>query len=559
MDQTTFRDLTYYQIGGPVGSVHFPSSYSSLQNLWKRLSEEGRQVAVIGAGSNVLCSDVFFDGDVVTCRFMTGWQLLSLPDSETVQILVEAGVTNTECAEIALELGFLDLAWMFRMPGQLGATVRMNARCYGGEISQVVSHVFTIQADGAMRARLGSDVFVGYKDTLLMKSKEIVAAAVIELRRPAPRTEILAFMEKCEADRHRKNHFLLPSCGSTFKNNYGVGKPSGQIFDELGFKGMRVGDAQVSETHGNFLFNCGQARAADVLELARRMSASAADHGMSLQLEVQPVGEFAATVADELQFFALDPDTVRRGSDNVMTGLTSYGSQDVQLKNRRTHFPQTLASVPFAGWNAEHGAGLGRVMMEVTQLRSIHSAARPAESSEPTDPENRAAPVLRIAFCVSDSAHLGELLDTKPPKQGFQDQLWEASVFECFIFAQEPSENYLELEVHDDRSWLAIAFDGIRKRVHSALPEMLGIKPFEESLEGQVQVGFELSFEVIAPYLRAGDLLLKGAYAGWRPSAAGRIRRYATSPPRGRESFLAAAAPDFHSRLDLIRVSLFDE
>jgi UDP-N-acetylmuramate dehydrogenase len=554
LNQTTFRDLTYYRIGGPVGSVHFPSSYAALQNLWKRLSEEGGQVALIGAGSNVLCSDEYFEGDVVSCRSMSGWQVLSSPESETMQILVEAGVTNTECAEIGLELGFIDLAWMYRMPGQLGATVRMNARCYGGEISQVVSHVFTVQPNGAMQTRIGRDVFVGYKDTSLMKSKEIVAAAVIELRRPAPRAEILAFMEQCEADRHRKNHFLLPSCGSTFKNNYAVGKPSGQIFDELGFKGMRVGDAQVSQFHGNFLFNCGNARAADVLELAGRMSASAADHGMSLELEVQPVGEFEASIAKDLRFFALDPDTVRLGSDKVMTGLTSYasqkiqGMQETQVKKGQESYPRILASVPFAGWNAEHGAGLGRVIMEVTQLRSLHTAATLAQPG---------SPLLRIAFCAADAAHLAALLATKPPRQGFQDQLWEASVFECFIFAEEPSENYLELEVHDDRSWLAIEFNGIRKRVHGPLPELQGIKPFSQSGEGRVQVGFDISLEALAPYLCAGNLLLKGAYAGWRSNAGVKVRRYATSPPRGRESFLEPAAPDFHSRLNLIQVSLF--
>ena len=560
MNQTTFRDLTYYGIGGPVGSVHFPASYAALQNLWKRLSAEGRQVAVIGAGSNVLCSDEYFDGDVVSCRLMNGWQVLSSPESETIQILVEAGVTNTECAEIGLELGFIDLAWMFRMPGQLGATVRMNARCYGGEISQVVSHVFTVQADGAMQTRIGQDVFVGYKDTSLMKSKEIVAAAVIELRRSTPRFEILSFMEQCEADRHRKNHFLLPSCGSTFKNNYAVGKPSGQIFDELGFKGMRVGDAQVSQYHGNFLFNCGNARAADVLELASRMSASAADHGMSLELEVQPVGEFDAAVANGLRFFALDPDTVRLGSDKVMTGLTSYasqkiqGMQETQLKKSQASYPRILASVPFAGWNAEHGAGLGRVMMEVTQLRSLH-----LDSDSDLVLADPGAALLRIAFCAADSAHLAALLATRPPQQGFQDQLWEASVFECFIFAEEPDSRYLELEIHDTRSWLAIEFKGIRKRVHSTLPEPSGLKPYSQSREGRVEIGFDVSFEVLAPYLRAGNLLLKGAYAGWRSSAAGKVRRYATAPPRGQESFLSPAAPDFHSRLDLVHIALSDE
>lgn len=551
MNETTFRDLTYYGIGGPVGSVHFPDCIAALQNLWKRLSTESARVALIGAGSNVLCSDESFDGDVVSCRSMSGWQILSLSDSATAMILVEAGVSNTECAELGLELGFLDLAWMFRMPGQLGATIRMNARCYGGEISQVVSHVFTIQQNGAMRACLGADVFVGYKDTSLMKNKEVVAAAIIELRRQAPRSEVLRFMEDCEADRHRKQHFLFPSCGSTFKNNYAVGKPSGQIFDELGFKGMRVGGAQVSDFHGNFVFNRGDALAADVLELASRMSASASQQGMPLELEVQPVGAFSSTLASRLKFDALDPDTIALDGEKVLTGLASYGCESPQrsrLGPAQAQFPAALAAVPFAGWNAEHGAGQELVLMEVTQHRGLDAAAASLE------------PLLRIAFRVARAEHLEELLAVKPPRSGFQDGLWESSVFECFIFAPEPSACYLELEVHDECSWLALAFDGIRKRQHAsaaALPKIPGIRTFAESIEGRVQVGFDLSFAALEPYLSKGGILLKGAYAGWRTYNGALVRRYATAPPRGRETYLSAAAPDFHSRRDLLELPLF--
>lgn len=549
----TFRDLTYYALGGPVARVLAPSSLSSLHAVWRSLCAGDEPVALIGAGSNVLCSDEPFDGTVLSCRNLCGWQVLSQASSSLQSkvgteraagctLLLEAGLSNTECAELALELGYKDLAWMYRMPGQLGATIRMNARCYGGEISRFVSDVYTLDHEGLGRHYSGADVFRGYKDTVFMTSREVVLCAIVRLSLPADDASILAEMERCEADRHRKGHFLYPSCGSTFKNNYAIGKPSGQIFDELGFKGQTRGQAQVSELHGNFIFNTGQAQANDVMGLAADMAEAARRAGMDLMLEVQPVGQFPKDLAKSLRLAELDSGTIESGT-SVVTGLVRLGRLQDSASGGEHFLPRGshrgvrhLCTIPFAGWNHAHADSLGRVHFEAHQLVALEQA----------DPE---APLLRLQFVCQDLEQWRRLTRMRPQHSGFQDGLWNFSVFECFLFFGGTTERYLELEIQDAFNWLALDFEGTRQRRQAGLAPMHGIVPFGPVAVGEggaVAVGFELTRSALSPYLESSELCVKAAYAGFEERHATE-RCYATAPKRSHEAQCSLAKPDFHT------------
>jgi UDP-N-acetylmuramate dehydrogenase len=560
----SFKALTYYAIGGPTTRVEMPQSMSSLQALWFELCSADEPVALIGAGSNILCSDAAFDGTVLSCRRLTGWQVLTQTEG-ACSLLIEAGVTNTECAEIALELGFSDAAWMNRMPGQLGATIRMNARCYGGEISQLVTDVFTLDPSGHFGHHRGKQVFRGYKDTILMDNKEIVTAAILQLSKPAKTDDILAIMEGCESDRHRKKHFLYPSCGSTFRNNYSLGKPSGQIFDELGLKGRSAGGAQISEHHGNFIFNKSNATAQDILSLAATMAESASSNGMDLMLEVQPVGKFSHHNSDGLKLQELDPSTVTT-DDHILTGLLRYGrlgpETALQIKQSggcdpgidldSKHWPRRLCALPFAGWDPSHAASLGRLRLEAWQHL-------PKE-------QDKGARVLRVAFVCESMAHWEALTRDRPSIPGFQDHLWNQCVFECFLMAEDTNGRYLELEIQDNTTWLGLELEGTRVRTaRSATPAPIpGITPFGPVFTGQdneVAVGFDLNSIALEPYLAGNTLRIKGAYAGKaardenakNPTVS---RIYGTAPPRPHQSQLSGIPPDFHTADDTVLLKL---
>ena len=552
---SSWRELTYYGVGGPVGRFVAPHSLAAMQTTWRDLCLANEPVVVVGSGSNIVCSDEPFEGTVLSTSNLRGWQLMDLgSDAESPEhprpcmVFVEAGVTNTECSEIALELGYRDLAWMHRMPGQLGATIRMNARCYGGEISQVVSDIFALDDQGRLQHHLGSDAFRGYKDTIFMTSHEVVVAALLTLKTKASDEEIIAEMERCESDRHRKQHFLYPSCGSAFRNNYKIGKPSGQIFDELGFKGRRCGGAEVSPYHGNFIFNRDQSTAHDILTLASEMSVAARTKGMDLMLEVQPVGRFPLSFLEPLQLQRLDPSTII-ASTSVVTGLTRTGhlspfhaEAPVGLpeasapKTRSLDLPLLHCTLPLVGWDPRHAMDLGAVFFRVWQLESMDSCLGHQ-------------PLIRMEFVCKSEAHWSRLIEVRPTATGFQDHLWLASVFECFLLKNGQLDHYLELELQDQENWLALRFSGMRKRLDVKPEPIFGVVPFGPRPTGDgssVALGFECSRGVLEPYLSEQRLWIKAAFAGFQDGH----RSYAVAPNRSHAAQCQNCTPDFHQPED---------
>jgi len=169
---------------------------------------------------------------------------------------VTAGITNTEFSEFAYQKGLEGAAWMNYLPGEIGGTVRMNARCYGGEISQIVKKIYAFDRSGNEKIYHGRDVFRGYKDTLFMDNGEIVSKVIISLR-PGVKEEIRKTMDMCKSDRERRGQFLFPTCGCVFKNNYDpeVSVSSGFLLELASAKDLRFQGAEVSAGHANFVYN----------------------------------------------------------------------------------------------------------------------------------------------------------------------------------------------------------------------------------------------------------------------------------------------------------------
>ena len=487
-------DLTYYQIGGVAPLYSQPNSLAELQETLLLCHKHRKAFAVTGTGSNSIFSDEEFPGLLISLQNLCSSYWL-----DENHLFVECGVTNTELAELALWNGYKDLAWMHRMPGLFGASIRMNARCYGGETSAVVEQVNTLTPEGLPRTYSSQEVFLGYKSTLFMKSPEIVVSAVVRLNQKSDPRDVLDIMESCESDRHKKHHFDFPSCGSTFKNNYEVGKSSGQIFDELGLKGQRRGACVVSPYHGNFVFHEGGGNASEMLGLAELMKGSALAKGMDLQLEVQPMGAFAKDLAMTLDMPLLAPVYERKSRPNsILSGFLSpeknsdwelvstrgekhrdlvtssqgpsKNSQGSSINSRGTSFPKLLAAGCPEDYFRREGRHLGGVELRLEQLRPLEQAR-----------QNPTLDFLRFEVVLSSQTR-AKLFSIAPPELGvFQDNLWLCSVAEVF-FAHRKTGEYFEFEVTPDGSWIAIAFDGprIRKPDHQVPQEGLwpGVRAF---------------------------------------------------------------------------------
>ncbi len=189
---------------------------------------------------------------------------------------------------------------MTALPGQIGATVRMNARCYGGEISQLVHSVTTVTHTGRMHIYTKpQEIFRGYKDTLFMYNKEVVATVTLQLHK-GDRDKIAAQMIAIESDRMRKGQFLHPSCGCVFKNNYEAGVPSGLLLDAAKVQQLNQKHVFISPQHANFIFNVG-GTSTDIIALSLKMrEAVYQKFAVWLQYEMEFLGNFPATLRQEI-------------------------------------------------------------------------------------------------------------------------------------------------------------------------------------------------------------------------------------------------------------------
>ena len=257
--------LSYFKTGGTCDALHAPTSLPELQEVMSQLHSQRTPYFILGGGTNSLVSDAHWRGAVLSLHRMT-----TLVDEGEV-VTCQAGVLNSVLVEHCLARGLTGAEWMTALPGQIGATVRMNARCYGGEISTLVQSVTTVTAAGALCVyEQPREVFHGYKDTLFMHNGEVVAEIKLYLRK-GKADKIAARMAEVRGDRVRKGQFLHPSCGCVFKNDYEVGVPSGVLLDRAGVRQLAQENVFISPQHANFIFNVGGSSDAIVaLSLAMR-------------------------------------------------------------------------------------------------------------------------------------------------------------------------------------------------------------------------------------------------------------------------------------------------
>jgi len=263
LEQARLKDFAYYGTGGTCAVLYAPADVAELAGYMREIQRQGKPYLLLGGGTNSLVMDEPFPGAVLLFRSLARLEV------QGERMTVGAGVENSALAQAALASGLDGAAWMYRLPGQIGGTVRMNARCYGGEISQIVTRVKAVTPAGEVVDYTDPSMFRGYKDTVFMSNGHLVAEVQVTLR-PGDARLIGERMAFCEKDREGKGQFAWPSCGCVFKNDYTVGVPSGLLLETAGAKSLHQAGAVVSPYHANFVYNQG-ATSRDILELTLRM------------------------------------------------------------------------------------------------------------------------------------------------------------------------------------------------------------------------------------------------------------------------------------------------
>jgi len=286
---------TSLKVGGPADLFAVPEGADDLQQLVQQLEARGIPWMAVGRGYNLLVRDKGIRGAVISLERFNKIEVETiphphpghLPEGEGTLVRAGAGAENLAVVRFAQERGLGGIGFIAGIPGTVGGAVRMNAGAYGEGILERTA-CLTLLRTGVVREFCIDEMNYGYRQ-LELEPGDIVLEALFALHpRTAEETE-----EEIRRDlelRRSKHNVGYPSAGSFFKNPQG--QASWRLIDAAGMRGARVGGAQVSEVHSNFLVNAGGATARDFLELASLVkNAVYATSGVTLEEEVRIVGE----------------------------------------------------------------------------------------------------------------------------------------------------------------------------------------------------------------------------------------------------------------------------
>ncbi len=267
--------------GGQAEIFAVPSSADDMQKLFALVMNEGCDVYIIGGGSNVLFPDGVISGVVISTQSLNSVDWLT---SSTADI--ESGARLSSVMSAVRERGLGGLEFAAGIPGTLGGAVAGNAGAGGHGVCELVEHAVTVEADGSVRTWPAQEIAYSYRKCSLAQGKRVILSVRMAFRAglPEDKAALEGYMLK------RKNQPRgLKNAGCTFKNPEGFS--AGKLLDECGCKGLRAGDAVVSDVHANFILNMGHAASSDVLELMRQCSRRVYDStGVRLEPEIKILG-----------------------------------------------------------------------------------------------------------------------------------------------------------------------------------------------------------------------------------------------------------------------------
>ena len=275
---------TSFRIGGPAEWFAQPNTLDELIEVLRDAWRVGLPVSVLGGGSNTLAADRGADGLVLHLgRGFRTIQEIGHPDDPLASVHCGAALFTQRLVYLAAKYGWGELEGLAGLPGQLGGAVAMNAQ----DIGRFIRRINLVGFDGTIRELPREQLRFSYRYTAL----EPGIVADVELQFPRVSAE-QAYERIRSALQYRNStqETRLPSAGCAFKNPPGTG--AGRLIDQAGLKGTRIGDAQISHRHANFIVNLGYARCDDVLalmELAQRRVHQA--FGILLEPEVRLIGE----------------------------------------------------------------------------------------------------------------------------------------------------------------------------------------------------------------------------------------------------------------------------
>jgi len=282
MANQSLAELTWFRVGGPAQVLFMPEDEADLADFLAHLPAE-IPVVVIGLGSNLIVRDGGVPGVVI--RLGRGFGEVKVEDG--ARIRAGTAAPDVKVSRVAQEAAIAGLAFFRGIPGAVGGALRMNGGAYGRETKDALIEARGVDRAGRLRVFSNGDMHYSYRHC--GAPDDIVFTQALFQGAPGDPAAIAAEMEKITESREATQPIKSRTGGSTFKNP--PGHKAWQLIDAAGCRGLKVGGAQVSEMHCNFLINLGSATAADIETLGETVRRRVKENsGVELEWEIMRIG-----------------------------------------------------------------------------------------------------------------------------------------------------------------------------------------------------------------------------------------------------------------------------
>lgn len=256
LEDVCLREYTTYRVGGICRYMVFPKTTRKLIMLIRYLREYHIPMMVLGFGSNVLFSDDPYEGVIIKLDAMDNVDFIGN------KVKVGSGASLMKVASMAVRRGLSGLEFATGIPGSIGGAVYMNAGAYKSDMGYIVKTVKVLTPDLKVITMVNREMDFHYRSSFLQKHKDYICLEAILKLKPGNREEMEELVKERKKRRLESQPLEYPSAGSVFRNP--EGDYAGRLIEELGYKGLIKGGAQVSVKHANFIINLGTATAADI-------------------------------------------------------------------------------------------------------------------------------------------------------------------------------------------------------------------------------------------------------------------------------------------------------
>jgi UDP-N-acetylmuramate dehydrogenase len=282
LQDQSLAELTWFRVGGPAQILFMPEDEADLAYFLAHLPDT-IPLTVIGLGSNLIVRDGGVPGVVV--RLGRGFNAVTIEPGGRVR--AGAAVPDLKVARAAQEAGISGLAFLRGIPGAIGGALRMNGGAYGRETKDALIEARGIDRRGRPRVLALADMHYAYRHC--GAPDDIIFTQALFQGAAGDSNAIAAEMDEITQSREATQPIKSRTGGSTFKNP--PGQKAWQLIDAAGCRGLKIGDAQVSTLHCNFLINLGGATAADIESLGETVRARVKQNsGIDLEWEIKRIG-----------------------------------------------------------------------------------------------------------------------------------------------------------------------------------------------------------------------------------------------------------------------------